>query len=410
MATTLFKNAGLATIGVLVQGVARFGYTIIIGRTLGAESLGQISGLIALSVFVSLFWPTGAGVAASRFVAPHTDSDSSHTSTPEPIPALVRDLLISAPILAVGTLVAALLIVPDILSALAAVALSLSFSAYAFTRGAAMGQGRFLRIAVADTVTSLSSLTLLLLVLLTGLSWATLLPLALGYAAFAWVCWPRGGHPARVSNPVIRRFVFYNSLAQLATGGALQITMLTARMFDTPTNVGLFAAAFSLATPASMLALSANQVLIPHFARLNVSDTVAARHLHRRVLLLATAGFTLVFGILILLSPFLIDLFYGPSFSGATPYMQVLLCGVFAYSISLVPAASLVASGGEREYTASSAIGFAITLVISLGLGTSLGAWAAAIGYVAGSTVSAILILSTRGRPLIRRSRTAMQY
>jgi len=201
-----------------------------------------------------------------------------------------------------------------------------------------------------------------------------------------------------VSNLVIRKFVFFNSLAQLATGGALQVTMLAARLYDTPTNAGLFAAAFSLATPASMLALSANQVLIPHFARLHENDRAEAQRFHQRVLVLSTAGFAVIFAILIVLSPVLIDVFYGPKFSGATPYMQWLLCGVFAYSVSLVPAASLVAGGRDRRYTIFSAIGFLVTVGIAVGLGATLGAWAAVIGYVAGSTVSAVLILVAGSR------------
>ncbi len=391
MASKLIQNTGLATAGTLIQGLARFGYTIVVGRVLGAETLGQVSGLIALSVFVSLFWPTGAGVAASRFVPRDAqDGSDAHSS----LPFLVREFLISVPLLAVGTLAAALVIVPDIAVGLSAVALAIAFSAYAFTRGAALGQARFLRIAIADAATSVLAIALLLAVVLGSLPWATLLPLATGYAVFAWVCWPHGGRPTRRSSREMTKFIFFNSLAQLSTGGALQIAMVAARVYDTPTEAGLFAAAFSLATPASMLALSVNQVLVPHIARLNSVDPEQSHRSNRRMTLIATAGFGVLFASLIALAPLLLELFYGQRFVAAAPFMQWLLAGVCVYSISLVPAASLIATGRDRRYAAAAAAGFGVTAAIIISLGPANGAWAAVAGYVSGTAVSAALIIT----------------
>lgn len=384
------KNAGLATIGTLVQGLCRFAYTIVVGRAFGAETLGQVSGLIALSVFVSLFWPTGAGVAASRFIP----RDAATPTRDDPsLPYIVREFLVSVPFLAVGTFVVALVIVPNPVTALSAVALAVAFSAYAFTRGAALGQVRFLRIAVADAATSALSIALLLGVVFAGFPPIILLPLAFGYAVFAWVCWPVGGRPTRRSNHEITKFIFFNSLAQLAAGGSLQIAMVAARVYDTPVAAGLFAAAFSLATPASMLALSINQVLIPYFARLHQDDPEQTHLMNRRLTLFAAGGFGILFAGLIALAPFLLQLFYGQEFVPATPYMQWLLGGVFAYSVSLVPAAALIATGRDRRYAAAAGAGLCTTVVIILVGGTSLGVWAAVFGYVAGTFFSAALII-----------------
>jgi O-antigen/teichoic acid export membrane protein len=403
VASKLIKSAGLATVGTLVQGLARFGYTIVVGRALGAETLGQVSGLIALSVFVSLFWPTGAGVAASRFLPRDASGQAGEAAS---LPFLVREFLLSVPFLAAGTVIGALLVVPDVAAALSAAALAIAFSAYAFTRGAALGQARFLRIAVTDAATSALSIALLLAVVLGDLSWATLLPLATGYAVFAWVCWPRGGRPTLLADREITKFIFFNSLAQLATGGALQVAMVAAKVYDTPANAGLFAAAFSLATPASMLALSINQVLIPHIARLHTVDHEDSHRSNRRMTLLATAGFGIIFAVLIALAPLLLELFYGPSFVAAAPFMQWLLAGVYVYSVSLVPAASLIATGRDRRYAAAAAIGFSITVVTIVSFGSLLGAWAAVIGYVSGTLVSAALVIAM-GMRRVRRTHTA---
>ncbi|TFC90416.1 MULTISPECIES: oligosaccharide flippase family protein [Cryobacterium] len=391
MASKLMKNAGLATVGTLVQGLSRFAYTIMVGRAFGAETLGQVSGLIALSVFVSLFWPTGAGVAASRFVPRDAATLAGDDSS---LPYIVREFLISVPFLAVGTFVAALVIVPDAVTALAAATLALAFSAYAFTRGAALGQVRFLRIAVADAGTSALSIALLLGVVVAGFPPMILLPLVLGYAIFAWACWPVGGRPTRRSNDEITRFIFFNSLAQLATGGALQVAMVAARVYDTPVEAGLFAAAFSLATPTSMLALSLNQVLVPHFARLHQDGHEQIHRVSQRLTLFGVVGFGILFTGLIVLAPVLLKLFYGQEFVPATPHMRWLLGGVFAYSVSLVPAAALVAMGRERRYAAAAATGFCATVVIILIGGITLGVWAAVVGYVVGAFCSGALILA----------------
>ncbi|TFB91268.1 hypothetical protein E3O44_00280 [Cryobacterium algoricola] len=395
MASTLIKSTGLATTGTLVQGLARFGYTILVGRLLGAETLGQVSGLIALSVFVSLFWPTATGVAASRFLA---GPDGSAQSA---VPILVREFLVSLPFLAIGTFFAAWMIVPDAAVAITTVALMVSFSSYAFSRGAALGQSRFLRVAIVDTVTSILTIALLLAVVLSQVSWLLLLPLTTGYAIFAMLCWPRGGRPSRTPDREITRFIFFNSLAQLAAGGSLQLVMIIARIYDTPTNSGLFAAAFSLATPASMLALSVNQVLIPHYSRQIIASPELHHRSNRRITLWGIAGFAVLFTLLAALSPVLIGLFYGPRFAGATPYMQWLLLGVAAYSVSMVPAASLIARGRDRRYAAAAALGFLATAVIAISLGSTYGAWAAVAAYDIGTLLSASAIVAMGlGRPI----------
>lgn len=389
MALTLLKNTGLATFGVLLQGLARFLYTVLVGRFFGAEILGETSTLIAFAVFISLFWPTGAGVAASRFVTPtHRD----HAARDTPLAYVTRDFLWCLPAIAVGSFLGALVISADIWVAFSSALLALTYSGYAFTRGAALGRGKFQRIAIFDTVSSVVGIALLAAVLFAEAHWATLLPLAASYLVFTLACWPRLKKLPRSSNSPITRFIIYSSLAQLATGGTLQIAMVGAQIYDTPSEAGLFAAAFSLATPASMIALSVNQVLIPHFAQA-AANGEPARRMPWKATVTLIAALAALFGILFIASETLLTLLFGAAFSAATPYMHGLLIGVFAYSLSLVAAASLVATGSERRYTWLAGVGFLTTLVAIVALGPAFGAGAAMGGYVAGSVVSALLVL-----------------
>jgi O-antigen/teichoic acid export membrane protein len=386
----LLKNSGIATFGVLIQGLARFAYTILIGRVLGAQALGEVSSLLALAVFVSLFWPTASGVAASRFIP----RDRVAGLEASPIATVITRLfLVSLPFLAVATFVVAFLISHSVGSAVGAVILMTAYSAYAFTRGAALGSSRFLRVAVMDTVSSFAAILLLCLVLISGWHWAVLLPLALGYAVFAAANWPARADRGRVDRAEAGKFIAINSIAQVATGGLLQVAMLAASLSDTPHNAGLFAAALSLATPAAMLGQSLNQVLIPHFARMHALETGTIRASTIKVTAVVAAGLGVVFGVLALAAPLVVELLYGNSYQGASDYMRALLMGVYIYAVSLVPAATLIATARDRRYTVASVIGFVMGVIAIVVLAPSQGAWAAEVGYVAGAGVSAVLTI-----------------
>lgn len=386
----LLKNSGIATFGVLIQGLARFGYTILIGRVLGAQTLGEVSSLLALAVFVSLFWPTASGVAASRYIP--RDRVAGFEASPTAA-VITRSFLFSLPILSVGTFVVAYFLAHDIGSAIGAVILMAAYSAYAFTRGAALGSSRFLRVAVMDTVSSFASILLLALVLISGWHWALLLPLSLGYAVFAAANWPTRVERGSVDRAEVRTFIATNSIAQVATGGLLQVAMLAAALADDPRNAGLFAAALSLATPAAMLGQSLNQVLIPHFAGMHARATGNIRASTIKVTAVVAAGLGVVFGALAVAAPLVVEVLYGASYDGASDYMRALLIGVYIYAVSLVPAATLIATGRDRQYTVASVIGFLVGVAAMAVLAQSMGAWAAAIGYIAGAGISAVLTI-----------------
>lgn len=360
-------------------------YTIIIGRTLGAETLGEVSSLLALAVFVSLFWPTACGVAASRFIP----RDRILGRSPSPTTAIItRSFFRSLPVLAVVTFGLALLISEDPVAAAAAVILMCTYSSYVFTRGAALGENKFLRIATLDTLSALASILLLSLVVVGEWHWATLLPLSLGYALFAAFSWPRSASNRTSQRSEVRNFVGLNSVAQIATGGLLQVAMLAAALSDDAYQAGIFAVALSLATPASMIGQSLNQVLIPHFAGMADRGVSLVTGSTRRITLVAAVGLGAVFGVLFLLAPWVINVLYGANFEEAAGYMRALIVGVYVFSVSLVSAAALVATDRERKYTVASVVGFVTGVITMLVVAAIFGAWGAAVGFIAGTVVS----------------------
>ena len=398
----LLRNSGLATLGILVQGLARFIYTILVGRGLGAETLGQVSGLLALAVFVSLLWPTASGVAASRYIP--RDRAAGLVVSPS-VAVLSKYFLLSLPLLSVATFAIALVLTRNAGAAIAGVALMATYSAYMFTRGVKLGESKFLRIAVWDFASASASILFLTLVLIGGWHWAVLLPLSLGYAVFALCNWPREKlDDASLDRKELRDFVWINSIAQVAAGGLLQVAMLVAAVADSPRQAGLFAAALSLATPAAMVGQSLNQVLIPHFAGLHTrgSESITASTI--RITLIIAAGLGVAFATIGFLTPLILRVVYGPQFLGGSAYMYALLVGVYIFAVSLVPAATLIATGRDREFTVASVFGFVVGVVTMGTSAIALGAWAAAVGYLIGTGVSAALTIwwGTRGTALKR--------
>ena len=100
--SSVASAAVFSTWGIGVQGLARLGYTVLIGRAFGTETLGHASALMSLSIFVALLWPTAAGNTASRFVAL-----ALHRSEPEAAVTKVlgTSMLVSSVVLGVAAAV-----------------------------------------------------------------------------------------------------------------------------------------------------------------------------------------------------------------------------------------------------------------------------------------------------------------
>ena len=65
----LGSSFALTVIAVFVQGLSRFGYSLLVGNMLGSEILGQVNLAISLALFLVLLWPQASGNAASKFIA-----------------------------------------------------------------------------------------------------------------------------------------------------------------------------------------------------------------------------------------------------------------------------------------------------------------------------------------------------
>lgn len=363
---------------------------------MGKEDLAHVSALLALALVFSLFWPTGAGNAASHFLA------SSRAVGRSPLNALRtidRSFLIAiSAIVVVGVPISILTLGVDVLGAVGFGALVVAYSGYILCRGIEIGLGRFSRAAVWDLISATTALITLAAVLVVHRSELLLWPLVIGYAVFCLNTWLRAhrGHQdlddrQLFSSGTIVRFTWVNSLGLLASNGLIQLAMVWVFASEQPAEAGLFAAAMSLATPASMLSQAISQALIPRFSEWAAVAREHARGQYAKVLGVLTLLLVVVFGAVFLASPLIIRVIYGHSYIGAAALMQQLLVGVFAFSVGLVANAFLITSGRAGIATVISGIGLVAGLVSTLIFSALLApGFGATLGVVVGYTVAAI--------------------
>jgi O-antigen/teichoic acid export membrane protein len=390
------SQAAISTVGVLAQGLARFSYAVLIGRVLGAEELGVVSAWLALSLLLSLLWPAAAGNAAAHFLA----RSMTLGYTPQHALALIlRSFSISCVVMVgLGVPIAVVGLGATAGNAIAVGALIVTYAGYVLARGILVGLGRISRATLWDVISSLTTLTLLAAVLLAHASSLLLWPITIGYAVFGAYTFvsARRGHehlrpePSDKASSVVR-LIAWNSLGLIASNGLIQIAMLYVFVVESKHDAGLFAAAMSLATPASMLAQAISQVLIPRFTEWSTHLGPAAQR-NYLITLSGVGGLLLVvFGAVVLASPVIVSVIYGSAYAASVQLMQLLLVGVFTFSVGLISTAYLIATGRTSTTTVFSLASLAIGVVVMLvGFHAWGGSVSAAAGVITGYAVGTI--------------------
>ncbi|MFI7741852.1 lipopolysaccharide biosynthesis protein [Kocuria rhizosphaericola] len=386
----------LTVVAVFVQGLSRFGYSVLVGRLLGQETLGEVNLTISLALFLVLLWPQASGTAASKFIAMargrQDPQGQAATASFTAASASAGMALLSVS----AVLYAAFVLELSWGYAVSAGLLVLSLSAYNFVRGVRTGNNQFVTTTAWDTISSFLTLTLLLLVLLAGWHWALLLPLITGYAVYALPSWPRRTG-ARL-DPVRRReilvFTTWGSAHIVAATGLMQLSLVIGDGFATKAEVGLYAAAVALATPASMLSGAMLTALSPSVARMFSSgDTAGLARQVDVILRTMVTVFLPVFGVGILWAEPVL-LIFGREYQEAESLLVVLF---FAVSATSFNAANARLNGTEpwgiKVLAAANGLGLVLGVATMLLLGPELGIMASAVGYLVGSLLSSVLPL-----------------
>lgn len=385
------SSAVLATVGIGVQGVAKLLVTVVVGRVFGTETLGQTTALLSLSVFVALLWPNAAGNTASRFLAIALRGRRSDAAVNR---LLGLSMLVSTMVLAAVTVPVAIAWGNGPGMVLGGAAVVVGYGLYCYARGAQLGYGRAPRVALWDSVTSVLALGLLVVACVARLEPFVLLPLAIGYTVFAIACWPRGNALSGESEPTagVLGFAAWNVLAVVTSNGLLQLTMISAQVTSSAHEAGVYAAAFTLATPASMLGQALGQVLVPAFAHRTDGGSLRSRGALVLVVGFAAAS-AVVFGLVALLAGWFLPIVYPAEGTAAVADLRYLMVAVWVFTVGLVPAALLLASGRSRQVALASVAGFVVGAVLMAVLGPVAGVAGGTTGFLVGSAVNLVAVV-----------------
>ena len=396
----IVRDSAASTLGVLLQGGARFLVSVMVGRIAGPAALATLSGSLSLASTASLLWPTSAGQAASILLAREEAAGREHL-----VPAVQRRLArttavavtVAAPVVAI---VAAGFLGLGWVTAVWAAALTATFSAYNLVRGVQFGRGRVMKATLWEGISAVTTLSLLALVLLADLPGSLLLPLTVGYAAYAIGGWPRGSPPTAPLPVALRReidsFVLWGALGTLASTGLLQLSMVIAVATESRDDAGMYAAAISLATPASMLAVAFSMALAPTMARsVGRSDPGVLATQTDTATRALVGGLVLAFGSIFVVAAPLVELVYGERYGPAVPLLRILLVAVLFASLPAAATNSITTAGpaGVRTAALMAVASMLLGLVAIAFLSSRLGVTGVAVGFLAGTLLRAALPL-----------------
>ncbi len=384
----------ISGLGIAVQGAVRFVYSLLLGRVLPPGFLSATNSAISTAMFATMLWPVPLGAAAAKFVARESGDLSVRMALTR---HLARLSLVTSAVLGTGAgAVTYTLLAPDELTTAVFVALlTVGLSVYYFVRGVQYATGRILRATMWDGLSFLVAVGGFALVLVFDLRAWLLLPLTAGYVLYSVAGWPRtGGGPVEPAlRGEINRFVAWGVLGSLATGGFLQLTMVLAHQTGDVTGADAYAAALTLATPASMLGAVLSLLLLPALsAAVGRGDWSAVRghtDLAHRALIIIVGG---VFGVLVVGARLVVALVW-PGLSSAVPVLEVLLSATFLYTASIVVTESIRSydARGAKVMALIQAAGLLVGLTVAVTLIPTLSVLGIALGYLTGMMITGLV-------------------
>jgi putative peptidoglycan lipid II flippase len=397
--TSLARGSMFSTVGLIAQGVLRIATSLLVGHIAGKAELGVVASAIATALTLAVLWPTSTGSAASKFLARARGAGSTEETL-----AIARHLRMRTVQtgLFLGALSLPIWIVidhgtwPD---ALSVAALTIAYSGYSFTRGIQFGASQVPRATSWDVTTVLLGLGGLAVLLFSGVRGTVLvLPLVLTYGVYTVAGWPYAAHgrPTVARRRELDVFVLLGAVGSLASTGFLQVSQIAAKLAGGNAAAGEYAAALSLATPASLLASSLSLVLLPSLSEAwGRGDQTAFRAQTDQANRGLSVVMVAIFGSIAVCSPLIVDLIWGSRFAGVEDILPILLVAVLATNLGVTSVNALMTRSqwGNAVTSIASFAGMAVGVVIWFTVAPSMGLTGVALGYLCGTvTISAIPI------------------
>ena len=382
-------------VGLLAQGLLRFGTSWMVGRFAGRVVLGVLQSAMSTASLLALLGPTSLGSAASKYLARAEGTGDRAQLFAVAAHLRRRTVLLSLVLGAVG---AAFWVAYDggtWLEGLWVGLLTAAWSGYSFTRGVLYGVGQVRRATLWDIISAVAGVVVLGAALLLGVRGTTLLaPIILSYTAYIVASWPRTGRRERapLARPMRREldeFVLLGVTGTVASAGFLQIAMIVAKSTGAE-DAGQFAAAMATATPASLLAVSLSLALFPSlaqsWARGEHAVFLAQTDKAARGLQIVMVS---ILGSLAICSRLVMEVLWGPNFDAESPVLPTLVVAITLTTVAVPSVNALVTRSRRlmRVTTGASFAGLCTGTLVWWLLGPS-SAEEVALGFLAGSAVS----------------------
>lgn len=399
--TSLRRSGAHSLAGTGLQGAGRFLSSLLVGRFGGPVEVAHYAAANATGQFAAVVWPNAAGTYASRFVSSALAAGNERLAAEYARHFGRRSLQAGVLLGGASSALWASLFAGTAVESVVVGLLVFGLSVYNYARGSLYGIGHFGRAAAWDGLTSASAFACFLAMLGVGAMGVVLLaPYALMLCAHAAINWPRTTRC--VLAPELRghadKFVLVGAIGSIFSAGFLQVSMMLARVVDTPHRAGLFAAALALATPLSLISMAVGAATLPALsAALGRGDkegaSVIVDRSFRFLSRAAIAG-----GLLVVASVTpIVQVVWGPQFRGSEQILAVLFIAVLVSTLG-VPAANTLTGTSIRTAqlgTAYCALGTASGVGLWVLLVPSWGVTGIAWGYLLGTGVFNSLLVVT---------------
>ncbi|MFD1320937.1 lipopolysaccharide biosynthesis protein [Micromonospora sonneratiae] len=386
----------------MAVGVTRIVHGSLTSRATDQETYGLVGIMLAASMIASLLLPGGLSSGIAKFVAFHRGAGDVAGAWAAHRFLSRLGLASSVGLGVLSALVVGRLHQLDPLDATSLALLTATYSLYTLDKAAMYGHSLVPQYARIELGTSLLAIVTTVVVIVTGES-AYLLPLCLGYGSFAVLC-RRQLRRHRRSEGVTEQgsfdrrqvltFAVLGSIGTLASAGFLQATQLLAGQFAAPAEVAFLAAAVALIAPLYFLPRAMALALFPAMASAHGSGDRSAV---RKQVDASTRGLavtmTPVFLVGLLAAPLILSLYGGSEYADGAGVLRIMLCASY-FGILQVPSVNALASGAPAQAripVVSAVVGCLVGLSVVIATAGSMGAMGVAIGYLVGTTITALI-------------------
>lgn len=399
MKETLIRNTVLTGVALVFTGLTRIAYNIVIGKSFDADLLGQANLVLSIAMLLSMVASLAFENSSTKFLSEFTSQLDRER---------IYTLLLKWSIIASSLLVVAAYVFRDYViyhvkvdSDLYLICLPLIFfmASYHFYRGCLYGLDlvdKYIKFEIVSTILFFVALGATVYM---G-RWKLLLPFLLYYGLFSFL--GMIGLKAYF-RPGLDRFAgskglgVYGIIALIGTMSSVSkayIANIFTGIYLSPDQVGFYSAAVSITSILLYSPTIMGRVLLPIMSSsYGEGDASSIRKLlDMTTLWLSLASLFLGF-IFIILSEDILVILFKPAFSKATLSLQMLILGLCLSTIIVPSVSALSGTKFVKIPNAAGVVGLFVSLALWPLLIPKFGINGTAIGYIAGSACTSIIIL-----------------